>query len=43
MGERFTCTSKTLRKILMRCRGPSGVTMAAVSVTKPSPGETIKP
>jgi hypothetical protein len=22
MGERFTCTSKTLRKMLIRCRGP---------------------
>src|ERR1035437_9044207 len=43
IGERFTCTSKTLRKMLIRCRGPSGVAMATVSVTSPSPGETINP
>ena len=43
MGARFTCTSKTLRKMLMRWRGPAGVAMEAVSVTRPSPGETIKP
>ena len=43
MGARFTCTSKTLRKMLIRCRGPSGVPIVTVSVTSPSPGETIRP
>ena len=43
MGERFTCTSKTLRKMLTRWRGPCGVEMVTVSVTSPSPGDTIRP
>jgi len=43
MGARFTCTLKTLKKMLMRRIAPSGVVMDAVSVTRPSPGETIKP
>ena len=34
---------KHTEKMLTRCRGPSGVAIVTVSVTRPSPGETIKP
>ena len=43
IGERFTCTSKTLRNMEIRWRGPSGVEIVMVSVTRPSPGDTINP
>ena len=43
MGERFTCTLNTLRKMLRRvCFWPPTV-MVETSVTLPSPGETIAP
>ena len=29
--------------MLIRCRGPSGVLIVTVSVTSPSPGDTISP
>ena len=42
-GERFTCTSKTLRKMLMRSLLARLRGHVETSVTLPSPGETIAP
>ncbi len=42
-GARFTCTSKTFRKILSRNRLPLIVSIHSASVTTPSPGETTCP
>src|SRR6266851_586938 len=42
-GTRFTCTSKTFRKMLSLNRLPLIVSIHSASVTRPSPGETICP
>src|SRR6266496_123096 len=43
MGERFTCTLNTLRKMLRRVCFWFPTVMVETSVTLPSPGETTAP
>ncbi len=43
IGDRFTCTSKTLRNTLSLSFSPAGVETEITLVTTPSAGETTKP
>ena len=43
MGERFTWTSNTFKKMLMRVQGAPFSCVDSTDVTFPSAGETIRP